>query len=99
MADQEQPEQETTSLLLMIDEIVEKLSGPLPSEELMNGWTEESRRAMSDFFKDLQSKLSNKETVPYLGIVRGLDHWGVFGGELFRRVAEIDHKLRHSNGP
>ena len=87
------------SLQLMIDQIVEKLSGPLPSEELVNGWTDESRLAMSDFFKDLQSKLSNKEPVPYLGIVRGLDHWGVGDGELFRRVAEIDYKLRHSNGP
>lgn len=86
-------------LLLMIDQIVETLSGPLPSEELKNGWTEKSRMAMCDFFKDLQSKLSNDQPIPYLGIVRGLDHWGVSGGELFRSVSEIDYKLRHSNGP
>lgn len=80
----------------MIDSIIENLSGPLTSEEISNGWTEDSQRVMTDFFKDLQSKISNKEELSYFGILRGLDHWGISGGELFLKVAAIDHRLREA---
>ena len=51
---------------------------------------------MLKFFEDLRLKVIAGETLPYLGIVRGLDHWGIGGGELFQKAAEVDHELRES---
>jgi hypothetical protein len=79
----------------MIGKMVEKLSVPLDAEEVSNGWTEESRLAMLTFFKDLQIKVASQQ-LSYLGILRGLDHWGVNRGELFRSAAEIDYELRNA---
>ena len=83
-----------TPLTVLVDEIILKLSGQLPEEEMKQGWSETSQDAMLTFFRDLRIKLSNGESLPYLGILRGLDHWGVEGGEIFHLVAQLDHKLR-----
>lgn len=50
--------------------------------------------AMFKFFIDLRQRVSDGEELPYLGIVRALDHWGVLGDELFRECAKVDHGLR-----
>ena len=82
-------------LLQTIDRVVERLSKPLREVDLSSGWREPSQQAMLKFFKDLRERISQGEELPYLGIVRALDHWGVLGGDLFRDCANIDHELRH----
>lgn len=82
------------SLTQLVDEIISKLSGHLSDDEVRNGWSEISQSAMLTFFRDLKTKLCKGEQLPYLGIVRGLDHWGVQGGEIFSLAAQLDHKLR-----
>jgi hypothetical protein len=57
---------------------------PLGRDELAAGWSEPSQQAMLKFFIDLRERIANGEELPYLGIVRALDHWGVLGGELSR---------------
>ena len=83
-----------TPLTVIVDQIISRLSEPLPEEEIKNGWSETSQKAMLSFFRDLRIKLSQGEVLPYLGILRGLDHWGVEGGEIFHLVAQLDHQLR-----
>lgn len=81
-------------LVTTIDDLIQKLSRPLDADELLHGWSEPSQEAMLKFFQDLRLKLEAGERVPYLSIVRGLDHWGISGGELFQEAAKVDHDLR-----
>lgn len=81
-------------LFQTIDRLIERLSQPLREADLAAGWTGPSQQAMLKFFRDLRDRVNNKEELPYLGIVRALDHWGVLGGELFRECANVDHELR-----
>jgi len=81
-------------LLQTIDQLVARLSNPLRDVDRSAGWTEPSQQAMLKFFLDLRNRVTNGEDLPYLGIVRALDHWGVLGGELFRDCANVDQELR-----
>jgi hypothetical protein len=86
-------------IVAAIDDLIEKLSGPLTGNEVANGWSERSQKAMLEFFQDLRLKLmSDDESLLYFSIVRGLDHWGVSGGELFQKAAEVDRELRETLG-
>jgi hypothetical protein len=80
-------------LVVRLDDIIERLSGPLPEAELRHGWTEQSRKAMGIFFTrmrgDVVAGKDLKSFPEYVGLVRGLDHWGIGGGELFRAAAEL----------
>jgi hypothetical protein len=86
------------NLITKIDELIEGLSVPLRPDELAHGWSEPSQSAMLNFFEDLRLKVTAGEQLPYLAILRGLDHWGISGGELFRKVAEVDYELREGPG-
>jgi hypothetical protein len=81
-------------LVTAIDDLIEKLSRRLDADELLHGWSEPSQQAMLKSFQDLRVRLEAGERVPYLSIVRGLDHWGISGGELFQKAAQVDHELR-----
>jgi hypothetical protein len=81
-------------LVTNINELIDELSLPLRPEEVAHGWSEPSQAAMLKFFEDLRQRVIAGEQLGYLGIVRGLDHWGISGGELFRKAAEVDHELR-----
>jgi hypothetical protein len=76
-----------------LDDIIEKLSRPLPPAELQHGWTEQSKTAMRSLFERMRADLTaGKElkSVPhYIAVVRGLDHWGIASGELFDSAANI----------
>jgi hypothetical protein len=81
-------------LITNINELIGELSSPLRPDEVAHGWCKASQEAMLQFFEDLRQKVIAGEQLPYLGIVRGLDHWGVSDGELFRKASEVDHELR-----
>ncbi len=84
------------TLIATLENLVDKLSRPLSADESRKGWTEASQSAILSFLNDLRTKLLADETIPYLSIVRALDHWGVTGGELFQEAAKIDYGLRHT---
>lgn len=77
-----------------IDEMLVALNCPVSSKEKSDGWSETSKRAMKEFFEDLRIKLLTGEPLPPLNITRGMDHWGVFRGELLENAAHISNELR-----
>ena len=83
----------TQTLLERLDNILERLSMPLPEAEVQQGWTEQSRDAMRTFFLQMRSDAAARKdlkSIPhYVGLLRGLDHWGIAGGELFEAAARI----------
>jgi hypothetical protein len=77
-----------------IEALVAKLSLPCSASEAGDGWTSESKAAARDYFVRLRTALSERSKLPELGIVRGLDHWGVVGGDLLEEAASITSRLR-----
>lgn len=81
-----------------LETIINKLEKELPPPEIKNGWTEDSREGMLKFFQLLHSDLTSGAEVAnrteYVTIPRGLDHWGITGGELFEEAAKISHAIK-----
>lgn len=74
-----------------------ELEKPLAESELKGGWTEASRAAMQTMFRNIEAKLAQGE-VPALNIPRGMDTWGITGGHLLQKGAEISVGLRNLRG-
>jgi hypothetical protein len=86
------------ALLGCLDNIIDRLSTPLPEAEVQQGWTEQARDAMRAFFLQMRSDaaaLKDLKSIPYyVSVVRGLDHWGIAGGELLEAAAKIGSLVR-----
>ncbi|HLO65320.1 MAG TPA: hypothetical protein VK165_20345 [Azonexus sp.] len=78
----------------MIDEVIIDLSNPVSALESVDGWTTESKHAMKIFFEDIKKKLRSNDELPPLFISKGLDHWGVVGGQILEKSAQISNELR-----
>ncbi|MDB5392901.1 MAG: hypothetical protein JWM91_407 [Rhodospirillales bacterium] len=74
--------------------MADQLSRPLPPAETSAGCTEPSRLALHGFFIDLQSKLEASAEIADLHITRGMDPWGIVGGDLLEQAAVISNELR-----
>jgi hypothetical protein len=76
-----------------LDTLIEWLSKPLTAEDTRHGWRDQSRSAILNLVEEMRADaLRGRElrSVPhYVGVVRGLDHWGISGGDLFDAVAAI----------
>lgn len=83
-----------TNVVSEIDALLEKLHQGFDANDLANGWTEQSQRVAIKYLSDLKSALISSRDLPPLGIVRGLDHWGVTGGDLLESIARVTNKLR-----
>jgi hypothetical protein len=83
------------SLASKVNSLIDSLLNPLSPNEISNGWSEARQTAIRSSLDDLRTKLLRNERIPYFGIVRALDHWGITGGDLFQKAAEIDYGLRH----
>ena len=77
-----------------VDTLLTALRSPISAEDAQNGWTEASRTAAIEYFSRLQSSLEDRSRLPPLGIVRGLDHWGVTGGHLLSDIGALTNDLR-----
>lgn len=80
-----------------LDRMAEALSRPLPPEELAHGWTEEARRAILDLLARLRADLAAEvlpEMASYTALARGMDHWGITGGELLEQAAQLSAEIR-----
>ena len=81
------------TVLKKIDLILARLSTPPTEEEARNGWTRESKAGMHTLFHKMrEDALQEKElsSVPeYVGLARGMDHWGISGGSLFDAASDI----------
>jgi hypothetical protein len=77
-----------------IEELIERLSSPPSASEIRDGWTAKSKVAMKDLLVDLLAKFRSGQSLPPLSISRGMDTWGVTGGDLFEEAAKISNELR-----
>ena len=85
-------------ILKKIDRIIGRLISGLRPADKRDGWTEESRVAMLQLFQDLRSRLVTDSQVSNadrsLNLSRGMDSWGITGGELLELAAEISVEIR-----
>ena len=88
--------EDRASVIGKIDKMIDRLSGSIPSEEAVNGWNEDSRQAMLNFFRDLRERMQRGESpkVTDVTIARGLDHWGIGRGQLLDEAVDISNSLR-----
>ena len=82
------------NLLQDIQSLLTQLRAGLTQDEDSNGWSKESKAAAAVYFDKLIASLRADSVLPSLGIVRGLDHWGVTGGDLLEEIARITNRLR-----
>jgi hypothetical protein len=80
-----------------ISELLIALSSPLTASEEADGWSPESKHATRKYLLGLQSALETGSELPPLGITRGLDHWGVIGGDLLESISEITNRIREAS--
>ena len=83
-------------IIINIDNVLDRLSRPLPKEELEQGWSESSKEAIKQILLNLRSDLiSNTDKkmiakhVEYYTMSRGLDWSGIQHGELLDDVSHI----------
>lgn len=77
-----------------IQTIRRALRSPVSPEEDADGWTTKSKEAANNYLGTIEAALASGNRLPPLGIVRGLDHWGVVGGELLESIATVSNLLR-----
>ena len=75
-----------------------RLSKSLTSIDIQNGWTEQAQDALLltllRLENDIDNQISVYEVAGHGQLVRGLDHWGVGGGELLKGFVELSNAIR-----
>jgi hypothetical protein len=86
-----------TQLIQRIDRVLDRLARGLRPADIANGWSEKSRAAMTDLFQRIKDALASSEPLPKdirnVSISRGMDSWGITGGDLLEEGAEISCEL------
>lgn len=84
-----------------IDTLIQRLSKPLTSIDTQDGWTDEAKDAALSLLQRLQSDILNdvqvSEVPEYRSIARGLDHWGIEGGDILESFAELSQSIRQTS--
>lgn len=83
-----------TNIQQQLSDILLALSVPPTIEEEQDEWTKESKEAAHKYFSALSTAFFTDTPLPDLGIVRGLNHWGVNGGNLLESIARVTNSLR-----
>ncbi|MBX3595406.1 hypothetical protein [Sphingomonas sp.] len=81
-----------------VERIIDVLNQPLSNDERAAGWTQSKKAGYIPVFEKLLEQISRREPVPYFGIARSLDAYGLSTGnlcEMMYSVAnETNDKLR-----
>jgi hypothetical protein len=81
-----------------LDRMIARLSKPLSPSDIRDGWSEQSRKAISEVLEELRARLLTDEPLTeaekQLSISRGMDTWGIVSGDLLEEGAEISNQLR-----
>lgn len=81
-----------------LDRMIARLSKALVPSDIHHGWSEESRKAILEVLQELRTRLLSDEPLTeaekQLSISRGMDTWGITGGDLLEEGAEISNQLR-----
>jgi hypothetical protein len=85
-------------MVAKLDAILVRLSAPVSTVEAAEGWTAESKSAMTNFFERMRADvirgLDVRSNPAYVSVTRGLDHWGIASGGLFEAAAAISSLAR-----
>jgi len=77
-----------------IDDVITDLGAPVSTSESADGWSPESKIAIKAYFENLKQALQAGRALPPLDVCRGMDHWGVIGGPILEKAAQISNELR-----
>jgi hypothetical protein len=80
-------------LIQKIESIIQTLKAPVTSDESGSGWTESIMVGYVPFFANLIEEIRAGKEIPYIGIVRSLDAYGIEGGRLYEAVLEVAREL------
>ena len=83
-------------LIRELEDFLFALSTPLTDLESAHGWTEQTQKAMLQFFSEIRAKIMAGEPSDKnigRGVVRSLDHFGVGGGPLFNKICVLSNHL------
>ena len=86
-------------LINKIEAVIADLEAPVTEEEAADGWTIEAKQGILHFFENLLKQIKSGEEIKYLGLVRGLDAWGIQGdGSLYKKAMSIARELNLNHG-
>lgn len=80
-------------LIQKIESIIQTLKAPVTPDESDAGWTESVKGGYIPFFADLINDFRGGKEIPYVGIVRSLDAYGIDGGGLYEAILEVAREL------
>lgn len=78
-----------------LDGLIARLSCSLTGEDVKSGWCEQARVGMLDYFRALRTDvIAGRPNPALVGVVRGLDAWGVLESELAEECLRVSKELR-----
>ena len=72
-----------------LSHLLERLCSPPSSNEMADGWTTESKTAIANYFQ----RVKDGSALPNVGLIRGLDAWGISSGSLFDESICVNRAL------
>lgn len=80
-------------LIQKIESIIQTLQAPVKSEELASGWTASIKEGYIPFFANLIDDIRSGKEIPYVGLIRSLDAYGIDSGGLYEAMLEVAREL------
>lgn len=76
-----------------LDDLLDQLSVPLTADEEREGCTAEAKAGIAGYVRSRRAQLAVGPLFRDYGLVRGLDAWGVGGGELYNALMDLNREL------
>ena len=86
-----------TALLSMVESMIQRLKEPVTKEEISDGWSDEVKGRVVEYFTSVREHIAKGEEVEHVGIVRSLDFDGVCRGDLICEIAQLMKAIRKYN--
>jgi hypothetical protein len=87
------PRMSREQLIAALDALCDKLRKPLPVSEVDAGWNAPRVASYLEMFQRMRNDIAAKVAIPYMPIVKTLDHSGITSGELLEDASQIDVAL------
>lgn len=84
----------SSETLKKLNALIAELSAPVIPVDVKSGWDSESKQAIKRYFSEVRRCYEAEHPLPSLGVIRGLDAWGISSGDLFDQCIYVTNKLR-----
>jgi hypothetical protein len=84
-------------MLDKLNALIAELSAPISPAEVACGWGQESKQAIKSYFSEVRRCYAAEHPLPALGVIRGLDAWGISSGYLCQQCIHVTLKLREES--